>query len=96
LKDNVGHSVFLFGAGGIARFNTISCDDGRLLIGRRAEAQPGFPSLLGSNESVLVFHSAQGGDDPLGCGICMRKHRFAATVTPRWADTPHKSFEDHQ
>lgn len=66
-----------FGAGGTARFNTISCDDGRFSIGTRAETSFGFPSLLISNGTMLVFHSAPGGGDPLGSATQMWRAQFA-------------------
>lgn len=67
----------LFGAGGAARFNTISCDDERFPIGTRAETQIGYSSLLISNGNVLVFHNAEGGGDPLGSATFMWKAQLA-------------------
>jgi hypothetical protein len=67
----------LFGAGGAAHFNTLSCDDSRFSIGTRAETQVGYPSLLISNGSVLVFHNGQGNGDPRGSATFMWKDHFA-------------------
>jgi hypothetical protein len=67
----------LIGVGGVVRFNTISCDEGRFLIGTRTEVQVGYPSLLFSNGNVMVFHNAEGGGDPLGSATFMWKARFA-------------------
>jgi hypothetical protein len=68
----------LFGAGGSARFNTSSCDDGRFSTGERTKTMFGYPSLLVSNGRVLVAHNGEGGGDPLGSATFMWNLQFAA------------------
>jgi hypothetical protein len=64
----------LFGAGGVPRFNLLSCDDGRFTVGTRSDLLLGFPSVLSSGGRVLVFHSAQGGLDPRGSTALLWSH----------------------
>jgi hypothetical protein len=67
----------LIGVGGLVRFNEISCDEGKFLVGARTEVEIGYPSLLFANDNVMVFHTAQGGGDPLGSAAFRWKARFA-------------------